>query len=116
YALLAYQTASVKAHYPVQFMASLLSSVVANSDKVPGYIEECRRLGIEVLPPDVNECQVSFTPLAGRIRFGLAAVKNVGLGAIESIINARREGPFRSLEDFCERVDLRAVNRRVLES
>ncbi|HHY59501.1 MAG TPA: DNA polymerase III subunit alpha [Clostridia bacterium] len=116
YALLAYQTAYLKAHYPVQFMASLLSSVVANSDKVTGYIEECRRLGIEVLPPDVNESQVSFTPLAGRIRFGLAAVKNVGLGAIESIINARREGPFRSLEDFCERVDLRAVNRRVLES
>ncbi|HHW06657.1 MAG TPA: DNA polymerase III subunit alpha [Clostridia bacterium] len=116
YALLAYQTAYLKAHYPVQFMASLLSSVVTNSDKVTGYIEECRRLGIEVLPPDVNESQITFTPLTGRIRFGLAAVKNVGLGAIESIISARQAGPFRSLDDFCERVDLRAVNRRVIES
>ncbi|NLL19587.1 MAG: DNA polymerase III subunit alpha [Clostridia bacterium] len=116
YAMLAYQTAYLKAHYPVQFMASLLSSVVANTDKVTLYMEECRRLGIEVLPPDVNESQISFTALAGRIRFGLAAVKNVGLGAIESIIEARQTGPFQSLDDFCERVDLRAVNRRVLES
>lgn len=116
YALLAYQTAYLKAHYPVQFLASLLTSVVANTDKVTLYMEECRRLGIEVLPPDVNESQISFTPLKGRIRFGLAAVKNVGLGAIESIIEARKEGPFQSLDDFCRRVDLRAVNRRVLES
>lgn len=116
YALLAYQTAYLKAHYPVQFMASLLSSVVNNTDKVTSYMEECRRLGIEVLPPDVNESQVSFTPLKGRIRFGLAAVKNVGQGAIESIINARQSGAFSSLDDFCERVDLRAVNRRVIES
>lgn len=116
YALLAYQTAYLKAHYPVQFMASLLSSVVNNTDKVTVYMEECRRLGIEVLPPDVNESQITFTPLKGRIRFGLAAVKNVGQGAIESIINARQSGAFRSLDDFCERVDLRAVNRRVIES
>lgn len=116
YALLAYQTAYLKAHYQVQFLTALLSSVVTNTDKVTAYMEECRRLGIKVLPPDVNESQISFTALDGVIRFGLAAVKNVGIGAIESILEARQAGPFPSLDDFCERVDLRAVNRRVIES
>lgn len=116
YALLAYQTAYLKAHYPVQFLAALLSSVVANTDKVTLYIEECKRLGIEVLPPDVNESQINFTALQGRIRFGLAAVKNVGIGAIESILEAQKKGPFQSLDDFCEKVDLRTVNKRVIES
>ena len=116
YAFLAYQTAYLKAHYPVEFMAALLSSVMGSADKVTVYIEECRRLGIEVLPPDVNESLIDFTVQEGKIRFGLAAVKNVGTGAINSILEARSEGPFDSLEDFCQRVDLRQVNRRVLES
>ncbi|MFA5536252.1 MAG: DNA polymerase III subunit alpha [Bacillota bacterium] len=116
YALLAYQTAYLKAHYPVHYMAALLSSVVANTDKVTLYIEECKRLGIEVLPPDVNESQTNFTALEGRIRFGLAAVKNVGIGAIESIILSRKEASYQSFDNFCERVDLRTVNKRVIES
>ncbi|HHU32788.1 MAG TPA: DNA polymerase III subunit alpha [Clostridia bacterium] len=116
YAFLAYQTAYLKAHYPVEFMAALLSSVMGSADKVTVYIEECRGLGIEVLPPDVNESLIDFTVQEGKIRFGLAAVKNVGTGAINSILEARSEGPFDSLEDFCQRVDLRQVNRRVLES
>lgn len=116
YALLAYQTAYLKAHYPVEFMAALLTSVMGNTDKVTAYIEECRRINIEVLPPDVNESLIDFTASQGKIRFGLAAVKNVGTGAIQAILEARKNGPFTSLEDFCQRVDLRHVNRRVLES
>ncbi|HHX50086.1 MAG TPA: DNA polymerase III subunit alpha, partial [Clostridia bacterium] len=116
YALLAYQTAFLKTHYPVAFMSALLSSVMGNTDKVTLYLEECRRLGIEVLPPDVNESQIDFTIMEGKTRFGLAAVKNVGISAIESILTARSKGPFTSLDNFCQRVDLRAVNKRVLES
>jgi len=116
YALLAYQTAFLKVHYPVEFMTALLSSVMGTTDKVTVYIEECHRLGIEVLQPDVNESLTDFTIQDGKIRFGLAAVKNVGTGAIDSIIEARKDGPFTSLVDFCQRVDLRQVNRRVLES
>lgn len=118
YALIAYQTAYLKAHYPVALMAALLTSVRSNSDKVSYYIQECRRLGIEILPPDVNESLVNFTVVGeNRIRFGLAAVKNVGEGAVEVIIKARQlGGPFQSLDDFCQRVDLRQVNKRVIES
>ncbi len=118
YALIAYQTAYLKAHYPVALMAALLTSVRSNSDKVSYYIQECRRLGIEILPPDVNESLVNFTVVGeNRIRFGLAAVKNVGEGAVEVIIKARQTGgPFQSLDDFCQRVDLRQVNKRVIES
>lgn len=116
YALLAFQTAYLKAHYPAEFMASLLTSVMDNPDKVPVYIDECRRLGIEVLPPDVNESKMNFAVHKGRIRFGLAAIKNVGRAAIESIIEAReRGGPFKSLDDFLQRIDLHQVNRRMLE-
>ncbi|MGI6629929.1 MAG: DNA polymerase III subunit alpha [Bacillota bacterium] len=114
YALVAYQTAYLKAHYPVEYMAALLTSIMDNMDRVPVYIEECRRMGIKILPPDINESLIDFTVVDDKIRFGLAAVKNVGRSAIENIIKARiAGGNFRSLEDFCERV---SVNKRVLES
>jgi DNA polymerase-3 subunit alpha len=117
YALIAYQTAYFKANYPVEFMAALLTSEMGDSDKIVKYIDECRAMGIPVLPPDVNASGVQFTVDGERIRFGLAAIKNVGEAAMESILATRRQdGPFRSLEDFCARVDLRLVNRRVLES
>lgn len=117
YGLIAYQTAYLKTHYPRQFMAALLTSVMGSADKVSQYIDECRRMGLEVLPPDINESEANFTVVGGRIRFGLAAVKNVGLAAIENIVAARREGgPYASLRDFCERVDSRHLNKRALES
>jgi DNA polymerase-3 subunit alpha len=118
YALVAYQTAYLKANYPTQFMAALLTGVMSSSDKVAAYIAGCKRSGIEVLPPDVNESGTNFSVSGEKtIRFGLAAVKNVGLGAVESILATRGEkGPFASLWDFCSRVDLRACNKKVLES
>lgn len=116
YALIAYQTAYLKANYPVQFMAALLSSVRNHPDKVPVYLEECRRMGIEILPPDVNHSEADFSIAGNSIRFGLAAVRNVGENAIASILEARRQGPFVSLLDFCQRVDLHQVNKRVIES
>jgi len=117
YAMIAYQTAYLKANYPVEFMAALMTVYYSNSDKVALYIADCRRMGIEVLPPDINESETHFTVVSeNRIRFGLAAVKNVGLGAIDSIIKARREKPFISLRDFASRVDLRLCNRKALES
>jgi len=117
YALIAYQTAYLKAHYPVEFMAALLTSVMDNSDKVAGYLKECREMGIAVLPPDINESGLSFTVVEGAIRFGLAAVKNVGRGVVESITRERSiHGRFKDLQEFCDRVDLHQVNRRVLES
>jgi len=116
YALVAYQTAYLKAHYPVEFMAALLTEDMGSTDKVMKNIADCRDMGIEVLPPDINASFQSFRVLGNSIRFGLGAVKNVGGGAIESIIEAREEGPFKDLFDFCERVDLRRVNKRVVES
>jgi DNA polymerase-3 subunit alpha len=144
YAWLAYQTAYFKANYPAFFMAALLTSERANTDKMVQYIGECREMGIQVLPPDVNDSDMFFAviklggasgapprpparsagmnpaPLAAEatgVRFGLAAIKNVGEGAVEAVLTARRQGGrFTSLFDFCERVDLRAVNRRVVES
>ena len=117
YALIAYQTAFLKAHYPAQFMAALLSCDVGNTDKVVRYINECKEHGIEVLPPDINESQKDFTVVHDRVRFGLAAVKNVGDAALDSIIEEReKDGPYQSLADFCMRVDSRKVNRRVVES
>lgn len=117
YALIAFQTAYLKAHYPVEFMAALLTSEVDTTDKIVKYIAECRDMKIEVLPPDVNESWRDFTIVDDRIRFGLAAIKNVGTGAIESILAEREEGGgYRSVFDFCRRVDLRRVNKRVLES
>ncbi len=116
YGVLAFQTAWLKAHYPIPFMASMLASVTGNQRKTAEYVDECRRMGIAVLPPDVNESGVSFTPVEGAVRFGLAAVKNVGAQAIEALKTAREERPFDSLLDLCRRVDLRVANKRVLES
>ncbi len=116
YALIAYQTAFLKAHFPVEFMASLLTSEMHSTDGVVKYIGECRSQGIEVLPPDINESEKTFTVTGSMIRFGLVAVKNVGESAIESIIEARKNGRFSSLFEFCERVDLKRVNKRVVES
>jgi len=138
YGVLAFQTAYLKAHYPVPFMASMLTSIIGNQRKTAEYVDECRRMGIPVLPPDVNESNVLFTPVRtgtaasdgvgvdassgdparafNAIRFGLAAVKNVGTQAIESILKERAERPFDSLSDLCRRVDPRTCNKRVLES
>ena len=117
YALVSYQTAYLKAHYPVEFMAALMSSEIGDIDKVIKNLADCRKQGIEVLPPDVNEGGPRFTVVGDRIRFGLSAVKNVGEKAVESIRETReRTGPFESLFDFCRRVDLNVTNRRVLES
>jgi DNA polymerase-3 subunit alpha len=119
YAWLAYQTAYFKANYPAYFMAALLTSERANTDKMVVYIGECRDMGIRVLPPDVNDSDMFFTVVGDSVRFGLAAIKNVGEGAVEAVLTARGGGSggrFTSLFDFCERVDLRAVNRRVVES
>ena len=117
YALLAYQTAYLKTHYPVEFMAALLTSVSGSTDDVVKYINECREMGIPVEPPDVNVSDANFTPHGEAIRFGLSAVKNVGHNAIESIVAARKEiGAFKSIFQFCEKVDLRLLNKRVIES
>jgi DNA polymerase III subunit alpha len=118
YALLAYHTAYLKTHYPVEFMAALLTSVTGNTDEVVKYINECREMGIAVEPPDIHVSDANFTPHGPAIRFGLAAVKNVGHNAIASIVEARRKlsRPFRSMFEFCEGVDLRLLNKRVLES
>ncbi len=117
YALISYQTAYLKAHYPAQFMAALLSCDMNNTDKVVLYINECREHDIEVLPPDINESLIDFSVHNDRVRFGLAAVKNVGKSALHSIIEERdANGIYASLEDFCNRVDSRKVNSRVIES
>jgi DNA polymerase-3 subunit alpha len=117
YSVLSYQTAWLKAHHPAEFMAALLSSEIGSTDKVVQYINEARELGIEILPPDVNESGFKFTVVGDRrIRFGLGAVRNVGEGAIESIIAGRAGHPFTSLTDFVEGIDLRLCNKRVLES
>jgi DNA polymerase-3 subunit alpha len=117
YSVLSYQTAWLKAHHPAQFMAALLSAEIGNTDKVVQYINEARELGLEVLPPDVNESGFKFTVVGDtRIRFGLGAVRNVGRGAIESILAGRAERPYRSLTDLVERVDLRLCNKRVFEA
>ncbi len=116
YALLAYQTAYLKAKYPVPFMAALLTSVMNDSDKVAKYITECRRMQVPVLPPDVNHSYSNFTVDGDRILFGLSAIKNLGRAAIESIVAERSAaGPFGSFTDFFDRVDVRALNRRAVE-
>jgi DNA polymerase III subunit alpha len=117
YAMVAYQTAYLKAHHPVEFMAALLSADSGNTDKVTLYISECRDMGVEILPPHVNDSFQDFHVKDGKIIFGLAAVKNVGEGAVNSILEARAEdGDFCSLDDFARRVDLRKVNKKVFES
>jgi len=116
YAFITYWTAYFKAHFPTEFMAALLSSVQDNTDKLAAYIGECREMGIQVLPPDINESEVEFTPVGeGVIRFGLAAIKHVGRAAVEAILEARRTGPFTGFFDFCSRVDPERVNRETME-
>ena len=130
YSYLAFQTAWLKAHYPAEFLAANMTAELGNLDKIVGLIGEAKYFGIEVLPPDVNESFASFTAIPpksnkaatneqetkGKIRFGLAAIKNVGEGAVESIIKARNEAPFASFFDFAKRVDTKAVNKRALEA
>ena len=116
YAILSYQTGFLKANYPVQFMAAMLSSELGNSEKVSHFVAECEAMGLKVLGPDVNESREMFTPVADKIRFGLAGVKGVGELAAQKIITERdAKGPFASFEDFISRVDGRAINKRVLE-
>ncbi len=121
YAMIAYQTAYLKAHYPVEFMTAWLATYMGNQEKVTSAIAECRRLGIQILPPSINNSHRSFSiekneDGALAIRFGLAVIKNVGESAVESIIAARQnDGPFKSIEDFCRRSDLRGLNKRALE-
>jgi len=116
YALIAFQTAYLKAHFPVEYMAAVLTSEMNSSEGVVKYIAECRNHNIPVLPPDINESDKKFSVSDSKIRFGLAAVKNVGEAAIESVIETRKEGKFTSVFEFCQRVDIRKVNKRVLES
>ncbi len=117
YALISYRTAFLKANYPAEYMAALISSVMDTKDKVPYYVAECADMGIEVLPPDVNESQRDFAVVEGKVRFGLSAVKNVGDNAVRAVLAARAEGgSFASIWDFCERVDMTAMTSRVLES
>ena len=117
YSVVSFHTAWLKAHFPADFMAAILSSSIGDTDSVVKFINEARELGIEVLPPDVNESNYKFTVLSDkRIRFGLGAIRNVGRGAIDSILAARNEKPFTSFFDFTDRVDLRACNKRVFEA
>jgi DNA polymerase-3 subunit alpha len=116
YALIAYRTAWLKANYPAEYMAALISSVMSTKDKVPFFVSRCEEMGIEVLPPDVNESGHDFVVIGGNIRFGLEAVKGVGGAAVDAILAARESGgPFTSIWDFCERVDCRAVNKKTVE-
>ncbi len=117
YGYVTYQTAFLKANFPVEYMAALLTSNSGDQEKVQRYIATCLSMGIEVLPPDVNRSRIDFTPVGEKILFGLSAVRNVGQAAIEAILAAREEGgAFQSLADFCDRVDSRVLNRRALES
>jgi DNA polymerase-3 subunit alpha len=116
YALIAYQTAWLRKNHPCEYMAALISSVMSTKDRVPIYVNACHELGIEVLPPDVNESMTDFAVVGGKIRFGLNAVKGVGEGAANAIIAERENGPYESIWDFAERVDQSASNKRVLEA
>jgi DNA polymerase III subunit alpha len=117
YGLIAYRTAWLKANYPAEYMAALISSVMDTKDKVPFFVNQAESMGIEILPPDVNESDHEFMVVGGNIRFGLDAVKGVGYAAVEAIKRAREDGgPFTSLWDFCERVDARAVNKKAIEA
>ena len=116
YAVVAYQTAYLKCHYPKEFMAALLTSVLDSTSKVTGYIEECTRLKIPVLPPDISESNMGFTVSDEGIRFGLLAIKNLGRSVIDDIIRERESAPFQNFNDFCERMHGRDLNRRAMES
>ncbi len=116
YGLVAYQTAYLKAHHPAEYLAALLTATKKDKDRTAVYLNECRQMGIKVLVPDVNESGSDFTVLDGRIRFGLSAVRNVGEGVVEKVIEARAEAPFTSLQDFVDRVDVSVLNKRTVES
>jgi DNA polymerase III subunit alpha len=117
YGVITYQTAWLKANYPVEYMAALLTSVKNNKDRLPQYLNECRRMGITVLPPCVNESDVDFTPRGDDVRFGMSAVRNVGEGVVGEIVRARREqGAFADYRDFCRKVDLSQLTKRVVQS
>ncbi len=118
YAVIAYQTAYLKAHYPEEFMAALLSSEISgNTKKLPLFIGEARAMGLEILPPDINKSSVRFMPLEKAIRFGMAGIKNIGEGAAEAIVRERESrGPFKNLTDFCTRMDSKFINRKTLET
>ena len=117
YGIVTFQTAYLKANYPVEFMAAMLSSEIGNTDKLPVLVADVQKMGIQVLPPDVNESGLRFTPVKGAIRYGLAGVKGVGAGAVEAIMKERAaNGPFRGLVDFCERIDNSEVNKKAIEA
>ena len=117
YAVLGYETSYLKAHYPVEFMAALMTSVMSNTSKIAQYIQDCKGMGIEILPPDINKSNSSFSVEGNKIRFGLLAVKNVGLGMINSMVKAREDkGDFESFTDFCQKVDIGDLNKRAVES
>lgn len=116
YGLVAYQTAFLKAHHPAEYLAALLTATKRDKDRTAIYLNECRQMGIEVLVPDVNESGMDFTVREGRIRFGLSAIRNVGEGVVEKILESRREGPFADFTDFIDRVDPIALNKRTVES
>jgi DNA polymerase-3 subunit alpha len=117
YAVIAWQTAYLKANYTPQFMAALLSSEIGNFDKIPVFIQEAQEMGLQILPPDVNESGVRFRPAPGAVRFGLAGIKNVGEGAAEAVVREREaRGKFRGLVDFCSRLDSQSVNKKAIES
>lgn len=117
YAVVSYQTAYLKAYYPEEFMAATLNSFLGNLDKVPYYIEECRRLQIEILKPDINKSETKFTVDNGKIRFGMGSIKNVGTAAVDSIVAERnKNGEYKSFTEFCERIQGEAVNKKCIES
>ena len=117
YAVVSYRTAYLKAYYPEEFLAATLNSYLGNLDRVPAYIDECKRLNIEILKPDINKSYTKFTVDNGKIRFGLGSIKNVGIAAVDSIVKEREEnGPFTSFTDFCERMQNDAVNKKCIES
>lgn len=115
YALISYQTAYLKAHYPAEYMCAFLSSIIDNQDKVVFYLQECKKLGINILPPDINESFENFTVSPAGIRFGLGAIKSVGHNAVTNIVEVRKNGNFASLFDFCQKVDLTMLNKRMME-
>lgn len=116
YAMISYQTAYLKAHYPAEYLAALLTSIKDDKDKTAVYLAECRAMGIKVVPPDLNDSEVDFAVKGGRIVYGLSAIRNVGEGVGENIVVARGDRPFKNFEDFCSRVDASVLNKRVLEA
>ena len=117
YAVVAYRTAYLKAYYPAEFMAAMLNSFLGNLDKIPEYIDECKRMNIEILKPDINRSYTKFTVDGGKIRFGLGSIKNVGLAAVDTIVaNREKNGEYISFTDFCERMEGEAVNKKCIES